>query len=243
MRTLFDSVAKEGSVEARWTALTEGLDEIGLDQINYAFLEVDSYSRTDARGAPSMSTMRSDWIEYYTDRHYDLDDDLVSHVRAGRFDPCFARLERPDDFRAREVMAEACHAGLRNALLVPLAGPLGSPLPGAGIVLGSSLPVADYRAIMAEHGASLIALAHMFHAGCVGEIKRRKAASPPLSPRERECLQLVASGLRPTQIADRLTLSEVTVSLHLRNARRKLAATTLPEAVARAMVFGQIALD
>jgi DNA-binding CsgD family transcriptional regulator len=242
-KDLFEDVIAEHRVPDRWAALTRGLNAIGLDQVNYAFLDMESYSRMEARGDPAMSTMRADWIAYYTERQYDLDDDLVAHVRAGRFDPRFARLERPDDFKAREVIAEAHQAGLRNTLLVPLAGPMGSTLPSAGLTLGSSLPTADYKAIMAEHGLSLIALAHLFHAGAVGEMARRAAGAPPLSPRERECLSLVAAGLRPAQIADRLVLSEVTVALHLRNARRKLDAATLPEAVARGMVYGQIALD
>lgn len=243
MRDLIEAVAVETSVEQRWAVLTAGLCDLGLDQVNYAFLDFEAYARSEARGAPAMSTMRSDWIEYYTDRRYDLDDDLVGHVRAGRVDPRFARLEREDDFRAREIMAEVRHAGLRNTLLVPLAGPLGSTLPGAGITLGSSLESRDYFAIMAEHGLSLMALAHLFHAGAVGELKRRIDGASPLSARERDCLQLLATGLRVSQIADRLTLAEVTVSLHLKNARRKLSAATLPEAVARALVYGQIALD
>ena len=243
MRELFDAVAQQGCLDSRWLTLTEGLREIGLDQINYAFLDLEAYTRSEAPGAPAMSTMRSDWIDYYTERQFDLDDDLVAHVRAGRFDPRFARLERPDDFMAREVMAEALNAGLRNTLLVPLAGPMGSSLPGAGMTLGSSMPTRDYKILMAEHGLSLIALAHLFHAGAVGELARRKAGSPPLSARERECLQLVATGLRPSQIADRLALSDVTVNLHLRNARKKLDAVTLPEAVARGLVYGQIVLQ
>lgn len=242
MRDLIEAVAAEAVIERRWSVLTDGLGAMGLDQINYAFLDFDAYARTEARGAPAMSTMRTDWIEYYTERQYDLADDLVAHVRAGRLDPRVACLERPQEFASTEMMVEACHAGLRNTMLVPLAGPMGSVGPGAGITLGSGLSARDYRAILAEHGLSLIALAHIFHAGAVGELKRRADGARPLSARERECLQFLASGLRPAQIADRLTLAEVTVSLHLRNARRKLSAATLPEAVARALVYGQISL-
>lgn len=240
MRELFEAVHSQRTIDQRWGTLTAGLGALGLDQINYAFLDLVSYTRSEAPGAPAMSTMSDDWISYYTERQYDLDDDLVAHVRNGRFDPRFARLDRPDDLKAKEIMAEALQAGLRNTLLVPLAGPFGSKLPGAGITLGSSLPTREYRSLMAEHGLSLIALAHLFHAGAVGELARRKAGAPPLSRRERECLQLIASGQRPSQIADKLTLSEVTVNLHLRNARIKLDAATLPEAVARGLVYGQI---
>jgi LuxR family quorum-sensing system transcriptional regulator CciR len=240
---LFEQVMRHDRVPARWAALTQGLEAIGLDQINYAFLDMQSYSRTEARGDPAMSTMRPDWIAHYSERRYDLVDDLVAHVRAGRVTPRFAELHRSEEFLAREVMAEAVEAGLRNTLLVPLAGPLGSSLPGAGITLGSSLPTRDYQAIMVEHGMSLVTLSHLFHAGAVGEMARRRAGAGEFSARERECFQLLAAGYRAGQIADRLALAPVTVAMHLRNGRKKMAAATLAEAVARAISYGQIELQ
>ena len=62
-----------------------------------------------------------------------------------------------------------------------------------------------------------------------------------LSPRERECLQFVASGMRVAEIAHRLALSEKTVDLHLANARKRLGARTRDEAVARAVMARAIA--
>jgi DNA-binding CsgD family transcriptional regulator len=63
-----------------------------------------------------------------------------------------------------------------------------------------------------------------------------------LSPRERDCLLWLASGLRTREIAARMGLARVTVDLHLRNARRKLGAATLPQAVAKAVLDRQIRL-
>jgi PAS domain S-box-containing protein len=68
---------------------------------------------------------------------------------------------------------------------------------------------------------------------------RRKAASS-LSPRQREVLELVADGKTSTDIADRLVVSPETVRTHLRNARLKLGASTKAQAVAIAMVRGEI---
>ena len=47
-----------------------------------------------------------------------------------------------------------------------------------------------------------------------------------LSPREKECVQLLAQGYRTQQIAEKLLLKEVTVHLYIRNARKKLNANT-----------------
>ena len=64
----------------------------------------------------------------------------------------------------------------------------------------------------------------------------------PLSQRERDCLSFLANGLRVSRIAERMAISEVTVELHLRNARRKMKAATTPQALARAMLTGELSL-
>lgn len=55
-----------------------------------------------------------------------------------------------------------------------------------------------------------------------------------LSPRERQCLEHIAVGLIPKQIAARLSISESSVRLYLHSARQKLDAKTSHQAVARA---------
>jgi DNA-binding CsgD family transcriptional regulator len=70
-----------------------------------------------------------------------------------------------------------------------------------------------------------------------------KSQEPTLSARERECLSLLAAGLRPDAIADRLHVAKVTVDMHLSNARRRLGANTMIEAVARAVQTQQITLS
>ncbi|MCV9967712.1 LuxR C-terminal-related transcriptional regulator [Pararhizobium sp. BT-229] len=60
------------------------------------------------------------------------------------------------------------------------------------------------------------------------------------SPRERECLQAVAVGRRPKQIAGDLQISEHAVRLYLKRARRKLGARNLIEAVGKSLQDGHI---
>lgn len=61
-----------------------------------------------------------------------------------------------------------------------------------------------------------------------------------LSRRERHCLAYIPEGARIDGVAVRLGLPGPTVQMHLRNARRKLGATTLPGAVAKSLVSGQL---
>jgi len=61
-----------------------------------------------------------------------------------------------------------------------------------------------------------------------------------LTPRERECLALIAQGHRVAHIAHQLGVASVTVEFHLKHARTKLDARTLPHAVALALASGLI---
>lgn len=239
---LFDDLAVEAQPSDRWRVLTDTLGGLGLTEINYSFLDMATASRMDCRGDPVMSTMRADWLEYYVEHLYDLDDYAVSHVRAGRMSPMMWSAEDAPRTDAPHIINEAADAGLRTGLLVPLAGPAGSALPGAGIMLGSSLGETEFRRMLRENGMDLVALAHLFHAGAVGELIRRRHQVAPLSPRERDCLQFIAAGLRPDTIADRLTLAKVTVDMHLTNARKKLGCRTMAETVARAIQYQQISV-
>ncbi|GAA3486450.1 response regulator transcription factor [Streptomyces cremeus] len=58
-------------------------------------------------------------------------------------------------------------------------------------------------------------------------------APPPLTPRERELMELVAQGLSNRQIGSRLGITEGTVKRHLRNVFEKLGASSRLDAVNR----------
>jgi DNA-binding CsgD family transcriptional regulator len=69
-----------------------------------------------------------------------------------------------------------------------------------------------------------------------------EAGGPRLTARETECLTRLAAGDRVDRIAGRLGIAEVTVSLHIRNARAKLGARTSAQAVAAALRAGLLPL-
>ena len=61
-----------------------------------------------------------------------------------------------------------------------------------------------------------------------------------LTTRERECLSLLARGMRNDRIAEELDVSMVTVEFHLANARRKLNSATREQALAIAVQMGLV---
>ncbi len=70
--------------------------------------------------------------------------------------------------------------------------------------------------------------------------EREMAEKNRLSLRERRCLEMVARGLRIQAIADEIVIARVTVEMHLKSAREKLDAATLPQAVAKAIETKEI---
>ena len=74
----------------------------------------------------------------------------------------------------------------------------------------------------------------------LGSPGRRR--SDELSPREEEVLQLIADGLAPNEVAERLYISPRTVKNHLASAYSKLGARDRTDAVLRAVRRGIIRL-
>lgn len=71
----------------------------------------------------------------------------------------------------------------------------------------------------------------------------RDRAKPVLSKREREVINLVAGGLRNSEIAGALYISEGTVKRHLANAYNKLGTTSRISAVKKAILMGMVSSD
>ena len=59
----------------------------------------------------------------------------------------------------------------------------------------------------------------------------------PLTPRERDVLELIAKGLKQKQIAQHLAISMETARKHIKNAYRKLGAHNKVEALRKAGIW------
>ena len=65
----------------------------------------------------------------------------------------------------------------------------------------------------------------------------------PLTPRERQIVELLAGGATGEQIAEQLVLSPETVQKHVHNAKRKVGAATRAHLIALALTRGLIDAD
>ncbi|MBK9010497.1 LuxR family transcriptional regulator [Novosphingobium sp.] len=228
----------------RWSGLVTQLRDLGIDQVNYAVLDLQTGTREEA-GVIQYSSMDPTWIGHYLDRRLDLHDPHVRFVRERGFNPYRFSAEmgeRLEDRREADVIAQAAEAGLRSQISVVFPDLLGNPDPIGGMTLGSSLPEDEFVRRFAGQEMALLTIGTMFHERSLGEVRGNQHGAKALTPRERDCLTLLAQGKRTARIAERLKIADSTVELHLRNARRKLKAKTAAQAVARALLFGEIAL-
>lgn len=228
----------------RWGHLVHYLGSVGADQINYGILDNVTFSGGETP-VTFISTMDADWIAFYGEQRFDLHDPHVKFVREGhhaQYRWSEAVLPRLDDANERHVVAETVNAGLRSQIHMIAPDPLGVTGPIGGITIGSSLRPCDFFGSVEDRDLMLVSAAAIFHNLAIGEVRRQQVGARPLSARERDCMAYVAAGLRTARVAEKMGLSDATVEMHLKNARVKLCARTTPQAIARAMIFGDVSL-
>lgn len=220
----------------RWERLVKSFAHHGLIQVTYGLAEIDSAQQPGLSADLTMSTMTAEQISRHFHDGCLAFEPLLRALRAGRLDPM------PFDIEAMEMASEMLEdmraAGLKSGALFPLPPQPGCPV--AGLIAASRLSYGEIQSLLEREGQRLVALTHLFHSRASSELMRRRDGVTALTAREKDCLQIISRGERVAAVAHILGLSEATVELHLRNARRKLGARSLPEAVARGLLYRQI---
>lgn len=175
-----------------------------------------------------------EWIEHFSAQRYHLVDPVFRAAEAGAnefvwTDPAFVE---PLSWRQRRILNEASEFSLRYGRTHALA-PLRHLKASGSLVAGEpDMPDHTYIAgkltnIVVHHRAAQICSPV---AACFAELRRR----------ERQCLELCASGLTDTEAARQLGIGVATVRRHIERARVRLGASTRIQAAARAISSGQI---
>lgn len=177
------------------------------------------------------TTYPGEWTSRYLERNYFRIDPVVAIYRTG-FQPVdWASLAEFSD-GAHELFHEALEVGIgRNGVTMPIRGPSGER---SLFSVTSNLSVENWIELRRSTKHDLMLLSHYMHERFMAVTGTRSHYFRALSRRERECLQLLAGGVVPKRIAHRLHLSESAVRLYLASAKRKLDATTIYQAIARA---------
>lgn len=229
------------TLEELWSATSAHLDGLGFTHSIYTYFD------TARPGTLRLWTSLPDyWRERYAEQEYWSTDPFyrfgcasMAPIRTGpEFLGDYDFLTGPE----RRIVLEGGETGFRSGFTAPVRL-MGNPRGFGGWNFGSTMGRRELDLFLKSHGPEL-RLAGLY----IHEQAERLAEAPDapgrdrglLTPRERECLVWLARGLRTAAIADRLGIALVTVDLHLKGARRKLGAATREEALAKAILGGQI---
>lgn len=223
-----------------WQVIHEEFESYGVEHLIYMFMRP---------GAPDddplvCSNLPGWWADYYLDenlaRHDPFFKTCFTYAPTGTgpvFNDDNSHLINDDEKR---FINEASETGFMSGIASPVR--LHNPGHFGGWNFGTGMSRADFERYLPAHSDRLQLMGFIAH-----EALQRKAAllgeqrnSKRLSGRERECLLWLARGLRSSEIADRLNLATVTIDLHFRRIRKKLRAATREEALAKAILSGEI---
>ncbi len=175
-----------------------------------------------------------EWITHFSEQRYHQIDPVFRAAGAGVTDFVWTDREfrQPLSWRQRRILGEASEFGLRYGRTHALASIDLQKASGSLVADGPDVPASVYDAgrianILVHHRAMQLCAepAPMFAA---------------LQRRERQTLELCASGLTDKEIARKLQIGVATVRRHIERARVRLGASTRIQAAARAIAAGQI---
>ena len=209
-------------------AMSTFADSYGLGQFTYGF------TGQGLREPVYITTYSGEWTQRYLDQRYHEIDPVVAQARGLLPFEWNSLNPMPQaSGRQRRLFREATDFGIKCGFTVPIHDGYGR----VGAVTFASDRTIDVLRRDLDAYRNILHLAAMyFHVHArqklegVIELNR-----PHLSPREIACLQWIARGKSTWDIGEILGVSRRTVVFHLENAKRKLNAHTLPQAVATAL--------
>jgi LuxR family transcriptional regulator, activator of conjugal transfer of Ti plasmids len=202
----------------------------GLDKFAYL-----GFPRPHPHQPVLITTYPAEWqVHYFSHRYQDIDP-VVAQTKSSLLPFLWdgSQLAGRGSGEQRKFFGEAAEFGIGCGFAVPIHDSQG----GIAVVSFASDRTATQLGRDIDQRRHILHLASLyFHAHSQQKLERDVSGNRPrLSPREVGCLQWVVRGKSAWEIGEILTLSRRTVVFHLENAKRKLDAVTLPQAVAIAL--------
>jgi len=242
MNEIFEQFVRNLSLHEN-TSEIERLLRRTLDQYGFPCFAYLSFApRGDDDDTLAMTTYPSSWVEQYCANRYDRIDPVIARSitttlpfawSADRFDTTLTN-------KQNWLLQEASTFGIRHGVTIPIHDRQGKV---ATLTLAAcdSLSAFDARVEQYRHQLHLVAIYLHAHLRKVTPA----AISPPrpcLTQRERSCLQWAARGKSALDTAEIISVSRRTVVFHTENAKRKLGVATVPQAVAKGLMYDIIGL-
>lgn len=212
------------------SAMSSFADSLGLTKFTYL-----GFRRPSPHPLVYVSTYPMEWVDYYQRRRYQEIDPVVAVAQSSQLP--FLWSDQSLGSRAsneqRRFFGEAAEFGIKCGLTVPIHD---SQAGLATVTFISDRNPVLFRREIEAHREILHLASLYFHVHACRKLDDAADSDRPrLSPREVACLQWVARGKSMWEIGEILTISRRTVVFHIENAKRKLDAVTLPQAIATAL--------
>jgi LuxR family transcriptional activator of conjugal transfer of Ti plasmids len=209
----------------------------GIDIEHYAYLGFQGQGPRQPEPFKA-GTYPSAWVdEYMGDRLYVVDPIVLAATQSTL--PVAWSGSCVDKDKAskpvRQMFERATDFGIRSGYTIPIRSSIGQL---ATITFASSLEADEFSELLGRCKAELHLGAFHFHDAI--ERISAPARGAHLTPRERTCLMFSSQGLSAKEIARVLDLSPRSVKFHHDNARVKLGATNLKQAIGTATCIGLI---
>ncbi|WP_168991718.1 MULTISPECIES: LuxR family transcriptional regulator [Mesorhizobium] len=186
-----------------------------------------------------LSSYPNSWAQQYIAQRYKDIDPIVGLARTSqRLFQWDRRTVRLPSASQQRFFAEAAKFGIHSGATVPICGGFGRF--AAFTVAGNGDVSLEARPTEMMDTLQLAGLYFHAHVHAKLQLGLTRLADAPLTQRERQCLFWAARGKKMPETAKILGIAPRTVVFHLENARSKLSASTVTQAVAEAAQRGVI---
>jgi DNA-binding CsgD family transcriptional regulator len=236
---LSERLAKAATIDLAWSVYSDALAKLGAKSAVYGFFP-KTLGKSLSSEVVAMSSHPEEFNRLYLDEGYIDHDPFAMYAMTEEHRPISWGDPRANRFRSEKsdfFQNSLKDFGMDYGVTVPVRDASGLKLGGTGVCFEASNAKEGAR-IVDQATPAVESVAMLFHARVQeGDLMRQIF---PLSARERECLLWVAAGLTNKEIAFKLSISEKTVELHIRNAAERLNARNRAHAVARALIYNVI---
>lgn len=190
------------------------------------------------RGAVMLHNYPRGWVRTFSEaRLYEIDP-VLERARRSPLPFFWDTALRSDSLTdpQRVILADAAGYGLSHGYTIPLHL---SWLPGTLRASCSVIPDSE-RLDSSSYLAVEVLATYLYFFASLLHAPWLTAAHIELTQRERECLALVAQGKGDWVIGRVLGLGECTAHYHIEQLKRRLGVSTRPQAVAQALMTGQL---
>lgn len=213
-------------------------------QVSYYFYGLIYQNKNHHMKYKIYSNQNTDWEEEYKHKSYQLIDPRIKKSLQS-LTPIYWDIQESYlqslDRKARTMMQNAYHHGIRSGVLVSL-----HDFHGATGVFGLGIDASMYNINSQKYlewvTPYISHLGAFVHQSMIKQhgLKDEPCLKKPLTEREKDCLCWIADGAVASRIASKLYISENTVKFHLKNIKKKLGAKNTAHALSIAIIKGII---